>query len=76
MSPGDEFIIYLDGGLRFYTGGWESTGSLRRTLQHECGDQWHGTIAGSFTPDAPSYRHTYIDPSRVVAIVDLREETV
>jgi hypothetical protein len=66
-DEGTEYHVYLTGGNVFRTGGFETVGSLRKTLLRR--DDVAGTFRGK--PRAPWYP-TVIEPKHIVAIVDVR----
>lgn len=65
----DEYMILLDGGYRFYTGGWEDIRSLLLSLPEHFDPQ--RTIAGSLDPGG-MYYETAIARSDVKLVQDLR----
>ena len=62
-----EFIIHLDNGTRFFTGGFDLGGLALVNILPQC-------IGGTFADggNGPWYE-TYIDQTKVTAITDLRE---
>lgn len=73
-----EYAVVLSNGMVFYTSGWETWVSLDRAIRQ------HQGVAGTFDPvqehnvvvqnTTGTYYDTHIDPEKVVAIIDLREE--
>jgi hypothetical protein len=68
VDPAVEYAVILEGGTIFYTGGFEDVDTLRNSMN---GKQ---TIAGTVsagTNNVP-WLETWIDPARVIAIIDGR----
>lgn len=81
-----EFTVVLSTGQTFYTGGFDDLAKYlfqqRRTWVsesiHDVANAWHQgqfSIAGTFDPTSNTYYETFIDPTSIVAVADLRTNT-